>query len=710
MAQQQATPSGFQMPAATEIILGVLILALVVILLMPLPVMLLDFIITMNISLGVILLMMSLYVQKPLDMAAFPSIILVGTMFRLALSIAATRAILAKGEAGGIIHTFGEFVTGGNLIVGAVIFIIITIVQFMVITKGAERIAEVGARFALDAMPGKQMTIDADFNAGLISPDEAIRRREDLQRESALFGSMDGAMKFVKGDAIAGIIITVINAIGGLAIGMLMNGMAIAEALEHYTKLTVGDGLAAQVPALLMSVASGLMMSRSTASEGSLAKDLFAQVQKKPYGLLFAAGFLIVIAISGLLGTGMPWYTFFPIALILIGIAGSVFLTSNMQEQLSQLDQVKENMSDLINPNRMYEKLGVDALSLQVGNDLLVIADPDQDGQLLGKIAGLRSRLTDELGFILPNIRIMDSMQIGSHEYMISIRGNPVAQANIYPGRYMIPASHFQSHNLRPPEDVVVDMEPTYGMEEAYWLIAQDIPEELTQSAVDATDALIEHLKEVVIKHVDEVMTKMDVLKLMELVRMQDQSLIQELVPAILTPNDLRKMFVNLVREKVSIKDIMFVFERLSDYARFSREPDVLSERLRAALGRQICLGHTDRNKNLYAITLSNDWEKMLDDNCQRTELGTMFMLNPLQIQELIENTRETIRRVQQTYNRLPVVLCSPRIRLPLFQLLDRHIPVITVMSYSELIPDIQVQAVGTVGTSDFADNYGYSA
>jgi flagellar biosynthesis protein FlhA len=709
MAQPQQPSSSFAFPPVTEVLLAVLVICLILILLMPLPPILLDIVITMNISIGVVLLMMSLYVQKPLDMAAFPSIILLGTMFRLALSIAATRSILANGEAGQIIHAFGEFVTGGNLVVGTVIFIIITIVQFMVITKGSERIAEVGARFALDAMPGKQMTIDADFNAGLISPEEAVRRRENLQRESALFGSMDGAMKFVKGDAIAGIIITVINAIGGLAIGMLMKGMAIDEALQHYTILTVGDGLGAQLPALLMSVASGIMMTRSTAAEGSLAKDLFTQVQSKPYGLLFAAGFLVLIAIGGI-WTGMPWWAFGSVAVLVALIALSVFLANDVQQQLGQLDQVKENMNELINPNRMYEKLGVDPLSLQVGNDLLVIADPDQNGQLLGKIAGLRARLTDELGFILPNIRIMDSLSLGPNEYLISIRNNPVATGNVYPERYMIPASQFQAYQLQPPHDAITDLEPTYQLEEAYWLLPQDIPEQLQQNVTEATDALIEHLKEVVIKHVDDVMTKMDVLKLMEMVRQHDQSLIQELVPTILTPNDLRKIFVNLIREKVSIKDIIFVFERLTDYARFSKEPDVLSERLRAALGRQICLMHADKNKNLCAVTLSNEWEKILDDSCQRTELGTMFLLNPLQVQELIEITSETLRRVQQTYERVPVILCSPRIRLPLFQLLDRHIPVITVMSYSELIPDIQVQAVGTIGNSDFGENYGYSA
>jgi flagellar biosynthesis protein FlhA len=704
----QPNSNSFAIPPITELVLGFLIIALVVIILAPMPPFLLDLILTMNISIGVVLLMMALYVQKPLDMAAFPSIILVGTMFRLALSISATRSILSKGEAGSIIHAFGEFVTGGNLIVGAVIFIIITLVQFMVITKGAERIAEVGARFALDAMPGKQMTIDADFNAGLIAPDEAVRRREDLQRESALFGSMDGAMKFVKGDAIAGIIITVINAIGGLAIGIAMRGMPLEEALTTYTKLTVGDGLAAQVPALLMSVASGLMMSRSTASEGSLAKDLFSQIQAKPYSMLFAAAFLILIGISGFFGTGMPPFTFGLIGAGLIMVAFSVFLAHDVQKQLGQLDSVKENMQDLINPNRMYEKLGVDPLNLQVGNDLLVIADPDQDGQLLGKIAGLRARMTDEIGFILPNIRIMDSTTIHPNEYMVSIRGNPVESGRVYPGRYMLPVSLMQANNIEPPPGAIRDIEPTHGMEECIWMLQQEVPESLQRNALEATDALIDHMREIVVKHVDEVMTKMDVLKLMELVRSQDQSLIQELVPNIMTPNDLRKVFVNLLREKVSIKDIIFIFERLTDFARFSKEPDVLSERLRAALGRQICLLNSDRDKNMYAVTLSNEWEKLLDDSCQRTELGTMFLLNPLQVQDLVEMTGEALNRVRQTYNRVPVILCSPRIRLPLFQLLDRHIPLVTVMSYSELIPDIQVHAVGAVGTAEGADNYGY--
>ena len=356
----------------------------------------------------------------------------------------------------------------------------------------------------------------------------------------------------------------------------------------------------------------------------------------------------------------------------------------------------------------MYEKLGVDPISLQVGSDLLVIADPDQDGQLLAKIAGLRSKLTDELGFILPNIRIMDSLSLKPVEYLISIRNNPVASGNVYPGRYMVLANLFEAHNLQPPQTAIKDTDPTYSME-AYWLEPQDIPQQLQKNAVEATDAIIAHLQEVSIKYVDEVMTKMDVLKLMELVRTQDQSLIQELIPAILTPNDLRKIFVNLIREKVSIKDIMFVFERLSDYARFSKEPDVLSERLRAALGRQICLAHSDSNKTMYAVTLSNEWEKILDDSCQRTELGTMFLLNPLQVQELIETTAETLRRVQETYDKMPVILCSPRIRLPLFQLLDRHIPMVSVLSYSELIPDIQVQAVGTVGSADALDSYGYN-
>jgi len=686
----------FAIPPISELLLGILVLTLVLIVIMPLPDFVIDAAISMNVAVGVILLMMSLYVQKTLEMASFPSLIVVATMFRLALGIATTRSILAHGHAGGVVQAFGMFVTGGNLVVGAVIFIIITIVQFMVITKGSERIAEVGARFALDSMPGKQMSIDADFNAGLISPEEAIRKREDLQRESSLYGSMDGAMKFVKGDAIAGIIITVINIIGGLAVGMLQKGLALDVAVGKYTILTVGDGLAQQLPALMMAVASGIMMTRSTAAGTSLGKDLFAQVQNKPYGLLFAALFLLLIALTGGF-TGLPWWTFLPISLLVFGIAFSVFLATDVQQQLGQLEATKQSMSELINPNRMYEKLGVDVLSLQVGNDLLVIADPEQDGQLLGKIAGLRSRMTDELGFILPNVRIMDSLSLGPNEYLVSIRNNPVARGNVYPGRYMLLGSLFQGARIQPPAGAIQDKDPTY-QSEAYWVEPQDIPPELQDRAVESTDAIIAHLSEVVVKYVDDVMTKMDVLKLMELVRQQDQSLIQELVPAILTPNDLRKIFVNLIREKVSIKDIMFVFERLSDYARFSKEPDVLSERLRAAMGRQICLHHADSSKTMYAITLSNDWEKILDNSCQRTELGTMFLLNPLQVQELIEATGDSVRTVQETYNRTPVVLCSPRIRLPLYQLLDRHIPMVSVLSYSELIPDIQVQAVGTIG------------
>lgn len=695
MATPPQQSQSFNVPPISELLLGAGVIALIAIILVPLPDWFIDASVSFNVGLGIVLLMMSLYVRKPLDIAAFPSVILVATLFRLALGIASTRAILAHGHAGEMIEAFGKFVTGGNIIVGVIIFIIITIVQFMVITKGSERVAEVGARFALDAMPGKQMTIDSDFQSGLIGPDELKFRREELQRESALLGSMDGAMKFVKGDSIAGIIITVINIVGGLAIGVLMVGLPIEEAVTKYTTLTVGDGLAQQIPALLMAVATGITMTRTTSSSDSLAKDVFAQLQGKPYGLLFAAVFMFIIAATASI-TGMPWWAFTILGVIVAGVAFSVFLTNDVQQQLGQLQQAKQNMQQLIDPNRMYERMGVDPLSIQVGNNLLKIADPEQDGQLIGKIAGLRTRMTDELGFILPNIRIMDSMTLGPHEYLISIRGNPVATGHVYPDKYMVLAHLLDAAGVSAPPDAIRDKDPTYGAD-AYWLDPPNIPPQVQNQAVDPTDAIIAHLQEVVIKYVDEVMSKIDVLKLMELMKQSDPSVIQELVPSMLTPNDLRKIFVNLVREKVSIKDIQFIFERLSDYARYSKEPDVLSERLRAALGRQICLSHSDKNKVMYAVTLANDWERVLDETRQHTELGTMFLLNPIQVQQLIESTSTTLRTVQQNYNRLPVILCSPRIRLPLYQLLDRHIPMVTVMSYSELIPDIRVQAVGTI-------------
>ncbi len=697
---------GGQNNPISEFGLAFFVIILVVILICELPPFLISMAIAFNITLGIVLLMISLYITKPLELSSFPSIILIGTMFRLVMSIASTRSILAKGEAGEVINAFAKFVTGGNLIVGFVIFLIITVVQFMVITKGAERIAEVSARFALDAMPGKQMTIDADFNAGLISPEEAVKKREDLQRESSLFGSMDGAMKFVKGDTMAGIIITVINIVGGLLIGILQNGLAPEEAVQKYTMLTVGDGLSAQLPSLLMAISAGIVMTRSTAASPSLGKDLESQILSKPFSLFFAAGFLLFIGITGPI-TGLPWFPFVLYAAIIAVAAFSVLVNQDVQAQLGQLESVRQNMQDLVNPNRMYERLGVDVLSLQVGSGLLIIADPDQEGQLLPKIAALRQRVTDELGFIIPNIRIMDSSALEANEYMISIRGNTVATGSVYPGKNMVIADQWDALGKDVPKDAIVGIDPTYQTQ-AYWLNPDDFDPRDGLTQVDSVDVIVTHLQESVRKYVDEVMTKTDVLKLMELVKSQDPTLVNDLVPTIISTSDLRKIFVNLIREKVSIKDIMFIFERLCDYARFSKEPDILSERLRAALGRQICLSNSTQDKILYALTLSSDWEKTLDDSCQRTELGTMFLLNPLQVQELIESSAQTLMRAHQNIGRQPVILCSPRIRLPLYQLLERHIPTIVVISYSELITDIRVEAVDTIGESYIQDyNFG---
>ena len=552
---------GQQSRPISEIALALFVMALILILIMEMPTWIINFSISLNITLGIVLLMISLYVQKPLELAAFPSIILIGTMFRLCLSIASTRLILAKGEAGEVIHAFGTFVTGGNMVVGGVIFLIITVVQFMVITKGAERIAEVSARFALDAMPGKQMTIDADFNAGLISPEEAVKKREDLQRESSLFGSMDGSMKFVKGDTMAGIIITLINIIGGLIIGCLMQQMPAADAVSKYTVLTIGDGLCAQVPSLLMSIAAGIVMTRSTGGSSSLAKDLTAQIASKPYSLFLSVVFLMLIALSSH-WTGLPALPFIIFSIIL-GFGGfSMLVNKDVEARLGQLDAVRQNMQDLINPNRMYERLGVDVLSFQVGANLLVIADPDQDGQLLAKIAALRQRVTDELGYILPNIRIMDSSAIEGNEYLIAIRGNTVATGFVYPGKYMIIADQWDATGQPVPENAIVGVDPTYQAQ-AYWVDLDDIDMNLGLTPVESVDVIITHLHECVRKYVDEIMTKTDVLKLMELVKSQDPTLVNDLVPTIISTSDLRKIFVNLIREKVSIKDIIFI---LKDY------------------------------------------------------------------------------------------------------------------------------------------------
>ena len=429
----------------------------------------------------------------------------------------------------------------------------------MVITKGAERIAEVSARFALDAMPGKQMTIDADFNAGLISPDEAVKRREDLQRESALFGSMDGAMKFVKGDTMAGIIIVIINIVGGLCIGIFATGNAcFADAVQKYTVLTIGDGLSSQLPSLLMAVSAGIVMTRASAASPSLAADVAGQILSKPMSLFCAVAFLLLIAFTSH-WTGLPFFPFLLFSIVIIIAAFSVLVNQDVQAQLGQLENVKQNMQDLVNPNKMYERLGVDVLSLQVGSGLLPIADPDQEGQLLAKIAALRQRVTDELGYIIPNIRIMDSSALDANEYLISIRGNKVATGFVYPGKLMVIADQWDATGKPTPADCIANIDPTYQAQ-AYWIDPSQIDPNDHLTAVDSVDVIVTHLQECVRKYVDEVMTKTDVLKLMELVKSQDPTLVNDLIPTIISTSDLRKIFVNLIREKVSIKDIIFIF------------------------------------------------------------------------------------------------------------------------------------------------------
>ena len=390
-------------------------------------------------------------------------------------------------------------------------------------------------------------------------------------------------------------------------------------------------------------------------------------------------------------------------AVLMLLLACKICAGSELRMYEEQLQRIEKEREEHFHPDRMSDCLGVDVISVFLGNCLVWLAASDA-GDLLPKICANRQRITDKLGYIIPNIRIMDSSALDANEYLISIRGNKVATGFVYPGKLMIIADQWDATGKPTPPDTIVKIDPTYQAQ-AYWVDPQQIDPNDHLTAVDSVDVIVTHLQECVRKYVDEVMTKTDVLKLMELVKSQDPTLVNDLIPTIISTSDLRKIFVNLIRERVSIKDIIFIFERLCDYARFSKEPDILSERIRAALGRQICLTHCTEDKVMYALTLSSEWEKTLDDSCQRTELGTMFLLNPMQVQDLIETTASTLMRAHQTVGRQPVILCSPRIRLPLYQLLERHIPTIVVISYSELITDIRVEAVDTIGES-YAPDY----
>jgi flagellar biosynthesis protein FlhA len=685
----------------SEILVGALVFGIILIIIIPLPPILLDLFISLNITLAVIAIGISLYISKPLDFAALPTFLLLATMFRLSLNISSTRSILLHADAGDLILAMGQFVAGGNIVVGLIIFIIITVVQFMVITKGAERVAEVSARFALDAMPGKQMSIDADFNAGLITSEQAKEKRENVERESAFFGSMDGASKFVKGDTMAGIIITIINIVAGLTIGMTQRGLPFDLAAQRYVILTIGDAISAIIPSLILSIATGIIVTRAGSTADSFGEDVGAQLMARPNAFIVGAALLFIFALL----PGMPKMVLLTIASGMIFLVYMLGVNKKKAEQAAldtdvEIDEsVDQSGAPRATPEMMYSLLEVDKLAVWVGSGLLDIADPARNGTLVPEIASLRHQLTLNLGYILPSVRIMDAPSLNPSEYRIVIRDTTVASAEVYSDKMLILREDWDNIYSEPPPGSLPGWEPAL-QEAAYWVDPEYLEQiDWDRPAAPAVRVITAHLAEVVRKNIDDLLEKADVRRIMDQVKQFDSQLIENLVPGAISLGDLRRVFVNLLKERVSIRDIHYILEKLEDLTVAIKDPDQLSEKLRVALGRQICLEFSTPDRQLPAMAFHPSWETRLEQSLQKVDNSMVLILEPKQIQNLVTMISNSSRRILEQVERRPILICGPSLRLPLFRLIEQFDPHVHILSYAELSPDFNIQVMETIGT-----------
>ncbi|MFD2116813.1 flagellar biosynthesis protein FlhA [Paenibacillus yanchengensis] len=667
------------------IILG--IIGIVLMMIIPIPILLIDILLILNISLALTILLVAMNTRETLDFSIFPAILLITTLFRLALSVSTTRSILSNAKAGDVIAAFGNWVGGGEPVVGFIVFLILVIVQFIVITKGSERVAEVAARFTLDAMPGKQMSIDADLNSGLINEQQARERRSKIEREADFYGAMDGASKFVKGDAIASIIIVIINLIGGFIIGMVMHDYSFGESLQIYSILTIGDGLVMQIPALLISTAAGLIVTRS-ASEGSLPDDITGQLLRYPKMLYIVAG---TIAMLGLTPIGIlkTW----PFA-ILIAI-GAYIMQQTLRKQQVQDDLLTEEqqIEEVRSPESVISLLQVDPIEFEFGYGLIPIADTQQGGDLLDRIIMIRRQCALELGLVVPVIRIRDNIQLKPNEYVIKIKGNVVASSNLLLNHYLAMSPGFEDESIVGIETT----EPAFGLP-AIWIdeSTKERAELSGYTVVDPPSVVATHLTEIIKRHAHELIGRQETKALIENVRENYPALVEELIPNILTVGDIQKVLAKLLKEKISVRDLVTIFEALADHGNYTKDTDVLTEYVRQALSRQITQQYTNGSDVLRVITVGPQLEKKIAESVQQTDSGSYIAMDPLAAQTMYQKINEQVNRQLQA-GQQPVILASPTIRLYLRQLLERTLQEIPVLSYSELEPNVEVQSVGVV-------------
>lgn len=674
-----------------DLVLPLALVASVLVIIVPLPPMILDVLLAANITLSVVVLLTTIYVQTPLEFSVFPSMLLATTLGRLVLNVASTRLILTHaGEdgmyaAGGVIKAFGEFVAGDQLVVGIIIFVIIIVIQFVVITKGATRISEVAARFALDGMPGRQMAIDADMNAGIIDEKEAQRRREEITQQADFFGAMDGASKFVRGDAIAGIIIALINVLGGFVIGVAQQGMTFAESAEIFAKLTIGDGLVSQVPAFLISLAAGLLVTRST-QKTDLPAQFMSQIFSNPRALAVACGFLCILVF-----TNLP-----KIPLLALGAGcGSLALMLTRQNKSRDKKEVEQAKADAVKPpeERIEDFLAIDPMEIEIGAALVKLASPKYGGDLLPRITAVRQSVAADIGVILPKVRIRDNIRLAENEYRIKIANNPVAHGELHPGKLLALDSGMTTGKLAGIET----RDPAF-QQPAIWVEQglQERAQMMGYTPVEPTTVLATHLQEVVRRHADELLTRDAAKHLLDELKKTSPAVVDELVPNPMKLADVQQVLQMLLREEVPIRQLGLILETLGDHAGKTKDLVFLTEYVRHRLGRTICTRYRDAECRLFVLTLDPALEDKITAGIEHTERGLFVRTPPQTIDKVCERIAAELPKLTRTGKR-PILLVSPQVRAGLKQMTAVNLPRLVVLSFNEVTRDTKVEIVGIV-------------
>ncbi len=674
--------------AKADLGVALYLLSAFVFLIIPIPSGLLDVLLAINISVAFAILFNTMFSKEVLDMSFYPTILLFTTIFRLSLNVSSTRLILATGSPGNVVETFGNFVGGGDLIIGTIIFIILVIIQFMVINKGSERVAEVTARFTLDAMPGKQMAIDADLNTGAIDDEEAKARRDKIQQEASFFGSMDGAVKYVKGDATAGLILTAVNIIGGLAMGMLRNGMDISEALNRYVILTIGDGLVSQIPSLLISLSTGILVTKGS-KEADFGNTLVSQLFGMPKVLYFVGGTICFLGVF----TPLNVVLFLALGLVFIIVGRVIANTLEVNKVESSIDQDEEAAEEIRKPENVVSLLQVDPIELEFGYGIIPLADVNQGGDLLDRVVMIRRQIALELGTVVPIIRLRDNIQLNPNQYIIKIKGIQVSEGEILFDHYMAMNPGYVEEEISGIETT----EPSFHLK-AWWITEsqRERAESMGYTVVDPPSIIATHLTEVIRQFIAELLSRQDVQNLVNNLKETNPSLVEELIPKMLGIGEVQKVLQNLLREGISIRDLLTIFETLADHATVTRDTDVLTEYVRQSLKRAISAKYFPANEPTSVVTLDPKIEQEIMNSVKQTEQGAYLTLDPERTKAIIKSVEAEIGKLENL-GKSPIIITSPIVRMYFKKLTEDYFKDLIVVSYNEIDNNVELQSVGMV-------------